>query len=159
MVEEWLEVRRVERVDMEEAMGAALDMEGMLDAGMLPVLMLLGSCWKGFCCDSGAAVFVGGELWTREGPEEQDRELRGKLCWDRDTEEAKALMEVEGGPMFRGASVTGESSWMGRLRLLPAGPLSSPTGSPPEKDKEGTDDGANDEENEEDGTDEDENRD
>ena len=58
-MEEWLEVRRVERVDMDEAMGAALDREGMLVAGMLPVLMLLGS-WKWFCI--GGAAFTGAEL-------------------------------------------------------------------------------------------------
>ena len=81
--------------------------------------------------------------------------MSGKFCWGRDTEETKALIEVEGGPMFRGVSVTGESSWMGTLRLLPAGLLSSPTtGSPPENNDEGTDEG-----NEEDGIDEDENKD
>ena len=64
------------------------------------------------------------------------------------------LIEVEGGP-------TGESNWMGTLRLLPAALLSSPTGSPPEKDDEGNDEGGNDDEegNEEDGIDEDENKD
>ena len=58
-MEEWLEVRRVERVDIDEATGAALDREGMLDAGMLLVLMLPGS-WKWFCVSG--VVFIAAEL-------------------------------------------------------------------------------------------------
>lgn len=109
VVEEWLEVRRVESVDMEEVMGAALDREGMLDAGMLPVLMLLGS--GKWLCVSGAAFIDtdATELWVREGAEEEVREeTSGKFCWVRDMEEGK--VPTEDGPMFRGPSTTGESS-------------------------------------------------
>ena len=82
--------------------------------------------------------------------------MSAKFCWGRDIEETKVLIEDEGGPMLRGPSVTGESSWMGMLRLLPAAPLSPSIDSPPENDDdEGTKEGWN----EGDGTDEDENKD